>query len=51
MLEEFLRAAVIVEDSAAVGLFDIELQGDYRDEDALIAALREQLGLQLTKSL
>jgi hypothetical protein len=51
MLEEFLRAAIIVEDSAAGGLFDIELQGDYHDEDALIAALRDQLGLQLTKSL
>jgi hypothetical protein len=51
MLEEFLRAAIIVEDSALHGLFDIELQGEYRDEDALIAALRDQLGLELTKGL
>ena len=51
MLEEFLRVAIIVEDSALHGLFDIELTGEYHDEDALIAALRDQLGLQLTKSL
>ena len=51
MLEEFLGAAVIVEDSALHGLFDIELTGEYHDEDALIAALRDQLGLQLTKGL
>ena len=51
MLEEFLRAAIVVEDSALHGLFDIELTGEYRGEDTLIAALRDQLGLQLTKSL
>ena len=47
MLEEFLRAAIIVEDSALHGLFDIELQGTYDNEDALIAAVRDQLGLAL----
>jgi hypothetical protein len=51
MLEEFLRAAILVEDSAPHGLFDIELTGEYHDEDALIAALRDQLRLQLTRSL
>jgi ATP-dependent Clp protease ATP-binding subunit ClpA len=51
MLEEFLRAAIIVEDGALHGLFDIELTGEYHDEDALIAALWDQLGLRLTKSL
>ena len=47
MLEEFLRVAIIVEDSALQGLFDIELQGTYDTEDALIAAVRDQLGLAL----
>lgn len=47
MLEEFLRTPIIIEDGS--GLFDIELLGEYRDEDALIAALRDQLGLQLIK--
>jgi len=47
MLEEFLRVAIIVEDSALHGLFDIELQGTYDNEDALIAAVRDQLGLAL----
>ena len=51
MLEEFLRVAIIVEDSALHGLFDIDLMGEYHDEDALIAALRDQLGLQITKGL
>ena len=51
MLEEFLRAAIIVEDSALRGLFDIELQGTYDNEDALIAAIRDQLGLALDRSL
>jgi hypothetical protein len=51
MLEEFLRAAVIVEDGSLGGLFDIELQGTYDNEDALIAAMRDQLGLALDKSL
>jgi hypothetical protein len=51
MLEEFLQAAIIVEDRALHGLFDIELTGEYHDEDALIAALRDQLGLQLTKGV
>ena len=47
MLEEFLRAAIIVEDSALHGLFDIELQGTYDKDEALIAAVRDQLGLAL----
>jgi Clp amino terminal domain, pathogenicity island component len=51
MLEEFLRAAVIIEDGALGGLFDIERQGIYDNEDALIAAVRDQLGLALDKSL
>jgi hypothetical protein len=51
MLEEFLRAAIIVEDSALHGLFDIELQGTYDKDDALIAAIRDQLGLALDRSL
>ena len=32
------------------GTFDIELQGRYEDPEALIAALRDQLGLVLTKN-
>ncbi len=47
MLEEFLGAAIIVEDGELGGLFDIELQGTYDNEDALIAAVRDQLGLAL----
>jgi len=49
MLEEFLRAPIMIDDEALGGLFDIDLHGEYRDEDALIAALRDQLGLELTK--
>jgi hypothetical protein len=51
LLEGFLGAPVMVEDSGMSGTFDLELRGEYEDADALIAALREQLGLQLTKSL
>ena len=51
MLEEFLRAEIIVKRGALHGLFDIELTGEYHDEDVLIAALQDQLGLQLTRSL
>ena len=39
----------MVDNAAMSGTFDIELTGEYLDEDALIAALRDQLGLQLTK--
>jgi hypothetical protein len=50
-LEEFLDAPVIVDEGESRVLFDIELRGEYEDADALTAALREQLGLELTKSL
>lgn len=50
-LEAFLDAPVIVEDTDMVATFDIDLDGEYRDVDALIAALRAQLGLELTSSL
>ena len=47
VLEAFLDASVMVDDAAMGGSFDIELQGTYDNEDALIAALRDQLGLAL----
>jgi Protein of unknown function (DUF3738)/Clp amino terminal domain, pathogenicity island component len=46
-LEEFLGRSVI-DDTGLSGTFDITLQGEYHDADALIAALRNQLGLLLT---
>jgi hypothetical protein len=51
MLEEFLGGSVMVEDGALFETFDIELEGEYTNADALIAALRDQLGLVLTKSV
>jgi hypothetical protein len=51
VLEGFLGAPVMVEDNGMSSVFDIELRGAYRDSDTLIAAVREQLGLELTRSL
>jgi hypothetical protein len=51
MLENFLGAPIMVEDSALHGTFEIELEGTYDNPESLIAALRDQLGLELTKSL
>jgi hypothetical protein len=51
VLEAFLGAPIIRADDAAMGaLFDIELHGEYDNAEALIAALRDQLGLVLTRS-
>jgi ClpA/ClpB-like protein/uncharacterized protein DUF3738 len=50
-LEEFLDAPVMVDDSLLAATFDIELQGEYDNPDALIAAVRDQLGLELTRSV
>jgi Protein of unknown function (DUF3738)/Clp amino terminal domain, pathogenicity island component len=49
-LEDFLGRPII-DDTGITGSWDIELQGQYDNPDALIAALRDQLGLVLTKSL
>jgi hypothetical protein len=51
VLEQFLGAPVMVEDAGLNEIFDIELQGEYDNPETLIAALRDQLGLVLTKSL
>jgi ATPases with chaperone activity, ATP-binding subunit len=52
MLEAFLNEPVIVdEDGSMSEMFDIELNGTYDKADALIPALREQLGLELIRSL
>jgi hypothetical protein len=52
VLEEFLGTPVLVLDHGDVNQrFDIELQGTYDNADSLIAALRDQLGLELTKTL
>jgi hypothetical protein len=51
VVEGFLGSPVMVEDSALLGKFDIELQGTYDNADALIAALRDQLGLALTRRI
>ena len=49
MLEGFLGGP-IVDDSGLTGRFDIELRGQYDDPETLIAALRDQLGLELKRS-
>lgn len=52
VLEEFLGAPVLVLDHSDLNQrFDIELQGTYDNPEALIAAVRDQLGLELTRSL
>jgi len=51
LLESFLGAPVMVDDSGITGVFDIELPGTFDSAEALIAALREQLGLDLVKSV
>jgi hypothetical protein len=51
LLEGFLGASVVVEDTDLAAAFDIELTGEYDNADALIAALRDQLGLVLTKNV
>ena len=51
VLEAFLDGPVILdEDVAVTERFDIELHGQYDNADALIVALRDQLGLVLTRS-
>jgi hypothetical protein len=50
-LEEFLKAPVMVDESLLATTFDIEFQGEYDNPEALIAALREQLGLVLTRNV
>jgi hypothetical protein len=50
VLEPFLGGPVTVNDAATNARFDIELQGTYIREDALIAAVRDQLGLVLVRS-
>lgn len=50
VLEEFLDAPVVVDHSAQNGMFAIELQGQYDTPEALIAAVRAQLGLALTRN-
>jgi Protein of unknown function (DUF3738)/Clp amino terminal domain, pathogenicity island component len=47
-LEDFLGGTVI-DMTGLRGLFDIELHGEYNNPEALIAALRDQLGLVLTR--
>ena len=49
VLEGFLGRPVL-DFTENTGTFDIELHGQYQDADALIAALRDQLGLVLEKS-
>lgn len=51
LLESFLGAPVLVDDGGMTGVFDIELPGMFDSPEALIAALREQLGLDLVKSV
>ena len=52
VLEAFLETPVILDgDLPASERYDIELHGTYNNGDALIPALRDQLGLVLTKSL
>ena len=52
VLEAFLETPVILDgDLPASERYDIELRGTYDNADALIPALRGQLGLELTKSL
>jgi hypothetical protein len=50
VLEGFLDRPVI-DQTGIDGLWDIELRGELDNEDALTAALRDQLGLLLTKSI
>lgn len=50
VLEAFLGTPVI-DDTGLTGLFEIELRGEYENADALIAAVQEQLGLVLTRSI
>jgi hypothetical protein len=52
VLEAFLETPVILDGDLPAGeRYDIELRGAYDNADALIPALRDQLGLVLTKSL
>lgn len=52
VLEAFLETEVILdEDLMSSERYDIELRGTYDDADALIPALRDQLGLELIGSL
>ena len=50
VLEGFLDRPVM-DETGITGALDIELRGEYENADALIAALRDQLGLVLDKSL
>jgi hypothetical protein len=50
VLEDFLDAPVLVLDHIGLNQrFDIELHGTYDSAETLIAAVRDQLGLELTK--
>jgi ClpA/ClpB-like protein len=52
VLEAFLETPVIVDGDVRLSeRYDIELQGTYDSADALIPALRDQLGLELIGSL
>jgi hypothetical protein len=52
VLEAFLEGPVIVDEGVPMGdTFDIELQGTYDTANALIPALRDQLGLELIRSV
>ena len=52
VLEEFLGSPVmLLEQRMPNQLYDIELKGTYDNAEALIAAVRDQLGLELTRSL
>jgi hypothetical protein len=50
VLEGFLGRPVF-DDTGITGTCDIELTGEYHTEETLTAALRDQLGLELTRSL
>jgi hypothetical protein len=51
VLEAFLETPVVLDgDLPASEKYDIELQGTYDNADALIPALRDQLGLELIRS-
>jgi hypothetical protein len=52
VLEAFLETPVVLDgDLPASERYDIELRGTYENADTLIPALRDQLGLVLTKTL
>jgi uncharacterized protein (TIGR03435 family) len=50
VLEGFLGRPVF-DDTGLTGTCDIELTGEYDNEETLTAALRDQLGLALSRSM